>query len=191
MALTYTYNPNTYIVASAEITSQPVRQSFLDIQTKFATGLDVTDLGDDCVETAKIKDANVTAAKLASDVNLRFVIRYPTTADFDTTTHMADWGDWDISSIVPTNCYAIKVTLVISDDTATSYVGIRPNGGDDVNFVGAKCATTGSTYRMSEVVPVNSNLTAGQTVEIRVHDNAGSPTAVTYVKIFINGYYVK
>jgi len=126
------------------------------------------------------------------DANLKQVLRYPTVADFSTTTHMADWTDWDISSIVPANCYAIRVTLVIVDDTATSYIGIRPNGGDDANFVAAKVPSGGSsTWRTSVTLPVSADLSAGQTVEIRVHDNAGSPTAVTYVRIFINGYYIK
>jgi hypothetical protein len=64
-------------VASADITSQPVRQSFLDVKDKFAVGLATSDLADGCVTAAKIADGvvgstqitdgSVTAVKLASD----------------------------------------------------------------------------------------------------------------------------
>lgn len=67
MALTYTYDPNIYIVASADITSQPVRQSFLDVKDKFDTGLSTSDLGDDCVTGDKISDAVVGSNHLTSN----------------------------------------------------------------------------------------------------------------------------
>lgn len=121
-----------------------------------------------------------------------FIPRYTMDPDFDTTTHQADWTDWDISSIVPTNCYAISVIIRMVDDTATSYVGVRPNGGDTQSFIAAKTPNGGtSTYTASGVIPVTYDNSAGQTIETRVHDNAGSPTAIDFVNIFIVGYFIR
>jgi len=101
MALIYTYDPNTYVVAGADITSAPVRQCLIEIKNKFAGAIATADLNDDIV----------TADKLSADVEAH--VKAPleiTQLDGNAATSVTTGGTYyDVSGL------SVEITTTVAN----------------------------------------------------------------------------
>lgn len=123
----------------------------------------------DCVETAKIKNINVTAAKLATnsvetakikDLNVtkgkaelgfgRYVPRAVTALDFDQTdfTINSAWhvDGLDLSGIVPVGAVAVHLQLYLKDDAVASSGQFRANATTKVNNLMQNCTVVANQW---------------------------------------------
>ncbi|MCK4268623.1 MAG: hypothetical protein KAX16_07305 [Actinomycetia bacterium] len=138
----------------------------------------------DSVETLKIKNLNVTAAKAALGFG-RFVPRSPNVADFTTLAFTTD-ATWkvnglDLSGIVTAGAVGVVLRVTIQDDAANSQFQIRQSAAASVTEILLLTQVVNIYIAQIAVLPIDAD---------RLLDYQGSNLAFAFISVSVLGWFI-
>lgn len=141
-------------------------------------------LAADSVETLKIKNLNVTAAKAELGFG-RYVRRNPTGWDAQVGDFVTD-GNWkadalDLSAVVPVGAIAVVLRLDVIDDAANSRFNLRRSTDASIDSISVWTFVANIAVTHHLVLSVDAN---------RLVDYWGSNLAFTTIDLVVLGWFV-
>lgn len=117
------------------------------VSTSAAGSVDAAKLADNAVETAKIKDANVTLAKLAAGITPSHVVKYAGTADYaggGTSTAITVTGlaatDICVCTVRASTNASYVVKAVATTNTLTVTLSADPGASTKIDYICVRAA---------------------------------------------------